>query len=65
MLHRMADCCPFCAGPLVSITFRLEGEDVEMRSCSTCDVRFYRRCGEDVELAGLIGHEPARQPSLR
>jgi hypothetical protein len=61
----MADSCPRCAGPLVSITFRLEGTDVEMRSCSTCDVRFYSREGEEVELTGLIGHEPARQPSLR
>jgi hypothetical protein len=36
-----------------------------MRSCSTCDLRFYSRDGEDVELTRLIGHEPARQPSLR
>ena len=61
----MADSCPLCAGPVVSIVFRLEGADVEMRSCSTCDVRFYSRGGAEVELTGLIGHEPVRQPALR
>jgi hypothetical protein len=49
----------------VSITLALDGHDMEMRSCSRCDTRFWREAGTDVELPDVLGREPARQPSLR
>ena len=57
--------CPACHGPLVSITLPVEGHQLEMRSCSRCDMRFWRESGEDVDLAAVLGRELARQPSLR
>ena len=57
--------CPTCRGPLVSITLPVEGHVMEMRSCSRCDTRFWREAGEDVELAAILGREPAYQPALR
>jgi hypothetical protein len=38
---------------------------MEMRSCSRCDMRFWRDGGHDVELPEVLGREPARQPALR
>jgi len=61
----MSSQCPLCKGPLVSITLPVEGRQLEMRSCSRCDVRFWREAGEDVDLAAVLGREPARQPALR
>jgi hypothetical protein len=59
------DACPRCRGPLVAIEIRLSGNDLLMRSCSKCDVRWWSSAGEDVDLTGVLGHEPARQPALR
>jgi hypothetical protein len=59
------DHCPRCRGPLVAIEIRLSGTDLVMKSCSRCDVRFWSSEGNDLELAGVLGHEPARQPALR
>ena len=36
-----------------------------MRSCSRCDRRFWQADGEDVELIGMLGRVPMRQPALR
>jgi hypothetical protein len=44
---------------------RLDGHDMEMRSCSRCDTRFWLQGGQDVELPDVLGREPARQPALR
>ena len=57
--------CPLCSGPLVCISLPVEGHEMEMRSCSRCDTRFWREAGEDVELADVLGRDLARQPSLR
>jgi hypothetical protein len=50
---------------LVSISLRLDGQEMEMRSCSRCDTRFWQQAGKDVELPDVLGREPARQPALR
>jgi hypothetical protein len=50
---------------LVAIEIRLSGSDLVMKSCSRCDVRYWSREGNELELAGVLGHEPARQPALR
>jgi hypothetical protein len=57
--------CPHCAGPLVTISFNLEGDPLVMRSCSRCDLRFCVRDGDDTDLVDLLGREPLRQPALR
>jgi hypothetical protein len=54
-----------CRGSLVSISLRLEGRSMEMRSCSRCDMRFWQDEDGDVELPDVLGREPARQPALR
>ena len=54
-----------CRGPLVSISLRIEGNEMDMRSCSRCDMRFWQHEGKDVELRDVLGREPARQPALR
>lgn len=46
--------CAGCAKPLVEISLTLDGEPVTMRSCSSCDRRWWHRAGEQVELAGLL-----------
>lgn len=57
--------CPHCHGPLVVIGLRLTESDLVMRSCSRCDRRFWESDGLDIELTGLLGREPLRQPALR
>lgn len=54
-----------CRGPLVSISLRLDGHEMDMRSCSRCDTRFWQAAGEDVALEDVLGRELARQPALR
>ena len=54
-----------CRGPLVSISLRIAAHEMDMRSCSRCDMRFWQTAGEDVELSDVLGREPARQPALR
>ena len=61
----MPPSCPLCHGPLVCITLPVEGHALEMRSCSRCDTRFWKESGSDVDLAEILGREPAYQPALR
>ena len=61
----MLPLCPMCHGPLVCIALPVEGHDLEMRSCSRCDTRFWREADRDVNLADVLGREPAYQPALR
>ena len=46
--------CPRCDRTLVEITIVLEGDDVTMLSCSSCDHRAWRREGEAVDLDGVL-----------
>jgi hypothetical protein len=46
--------CEICGGDLVEIELTVDGSDLVMRSCSTCDTRTWRRDGEDVEFDGVI-----------
>ena len=46
--------CPGCAGSLVEITLSIDGDDVTMRSCSTCDRRSWHRGGLSLPLAGVL-----------
>jgi hypothetical protein len=38
----------------VEIELTVDGSDLVMRSCSTCDTRTWRRDGEAVDLDGVI-----------
>jgi hypothetical protein len=57
--------CPRCHRDLVQITLDLEGRQVEMRSCSSCDQRWWRSDGHDHSITVMLGRVPARQPALR
>lgn len=57
--------CPQCQGPLVAIKLPVEGHDLEMRSCSRCDTRFWQEAGKDIDLSDVLGRDLAYQPALR
>jgi hypothetical protein len=57
--------CPACSNRLVTINMKLVDSELLMRSCSRCDRRFWQVNGEDIELIGVLGREPMRQPALR
>jgi len=57
--------CPVCSGSLVSIALKLTDSELLMQSCSRCDRRFWRSDGDDIEITGVLGREPVRQPALR
>jgi hypothetical protein len=63
--HREVSECPTCKRPLVTITMTLSDIELQMRSCSKCDRRFWQSDGEDIELTGMLGRVPALQPALR
>jgi transcriptional regulator NrdR family protein len=47
--------CPRCRkARLVEITLTVQGASVRMRSCSTCDTRWWDREGEAIDLAGVL-----------
>lgn len=46
--------CEVCDGDLVEIELTVDGRDLVMSSCSTCDTRTWRSEGEEVELDGVI-----------
>lgn len=48
----------------MSIELKLDNELV-MRSCSHCDRRFWEADGRGIDLTGILGREPMRQPALR
>ena len=46
--------CPRCAAHLVEIHLDQAGRAMVMRSCSTCDSRWWRRDGEDVAFSSIL-----------
>jgi hypothetical protein len=54
--------CPLCQGALVEITLTLADKDLAMRSCSTCDRRWWLEDGELVDFDGVVPE--ARRPRI-
>lgn len=46
--------CPRCSSTLAEIRFDQAGRAMVMRSCSTCDSRWWQRDGEDVALPSIL-----------
>ena len=46
--------CPRCSAPLVEISLEQAGQAMVMRSCSTCDTRWWCRDGEHVDLGAVL-----------
>jgi hypothetical protein len=50
----IAPACPRCSSSLVEIRLDQAGRLMVMRSCSTCDTRWWQRDGEDVALRSVL-----------
>ncbi len=46
--------CPRCSSTLVEIHLDQAGRALVMRSCSTCDSRWWQRDGEDVAIGSIL-----------
>ncbi len=46
--------CENCSHEIVEISLIVDGQDLTMRSCSTCDVRSWHHGGDRVELSGVL-----------
>jgi hypothetical protein len=46
--------CPRCSSPLAEIHLDQAGRTMVMRSCSTCDSRWWERDGEQVALGAVL-----------
>lgn len=47
--------CATCSGPLIEISISLQPSGpMSMRSCSTCDTRYWHREGEATTLEGVL-----------
>ncbi len=46
--------CPRCSASLVEIRLDQAGRSMVMRSCSTCDTRWWQRDGEAVALRSVL-----------
>lgn len=46
--------CPACGTMLVEIAITLRGSRVRMRSCSTCDTRWWDADGSGVDLPEVL-----------
>lgn len=46
--------CPRCSSKLVEIRFDQAGQAMVMRSCSTCDSRWWQRDGKDVAFGSIL-----------
>lgn len=54
MATSLVTSCPRCASALVEIRLDQAGQEMVMRSCSTCDTRWWSRDGEDVALGSVL-----------
>lgn len=58
--------CRRCSSPLVEIHLDQAGRTMVMRSCSTCDTRWWQRDGEDVALHSVLDTvATTKRPSAR
>ncbi len=46
--------CPTCVKEVVSIAIVVDGRDLVMHSCQTCDTRTWSLAGESIELATAL-----------
>lgn len=46
--------CPHCKKPIVEIRLRIDDRPVRMRSCSTCEIRWWDSQGEDLDRSDVI-----------
>ncbi len=46
--------CRNCANEIVSIGLLVDGSDLQMFSCATCDTRSWQRAGSDIDLAAAL-----------
>jgi hypothetical protein len=46
--------CPRCSSSLTEIRLEQAGRMMVMRSCSTCDSRWWQRDGQDVDLTAVL-----------
>lgn len=54
--------CGTCSNETVEIAMTIDGAQLLMRSCSTCDSRSWHRDGESVELGGVL-HDISAVPT--
>jgi uncharacterized Zn finger protein (UPF0148 family) len=58
--------CPRCSSSLIEIRIDQAGRAMVMRSCSTCDSRWWQRDGEDVALCAVLETvASAKKPKAR
>jgi hypothetical protein len=58
--------CPRCDASLVEIRLDQAGRMMVMRSCSTCDSRWWQRDGKDVALTAVLDTVAStKKPSAR
>jgi hypothetical protein len=53
--------CPRCRSSLVEINLTLQDTDLVMRSCSSCDGRWWHVDGEVVDLTAVVPNATARR----
>lgn len=46
--------CPLCGNAVVEISIRVRGEQVSMRSCTTCEARWWDRQGEALTIDAVL-----------
>ncbi len=48
--------CPTCTSELVTLTINVDGHDLIMRSCQTCDTRTWALAGSEIDLEDALEH---------
>ncbi|MGQ0616764.1 MAG: hypothetical protein ACT4PW_07190 [Acidimicrobiia bacterium] len=55
--------CPRCSRPLARITVKVRHRDLEMRSCTRCDLRSWFGDDGEMTIADILGRDPVRSRS--
>ncbi len=48
--------CPSCTSELVTLKINVDGNDLVLFSCQTCDTRSWALAGEDIKLDAALEH---------
>ncbi len=48
--------CPTCTSELVTLKINVDGHDLIMLSCQTCDTRTWELAGQDINLEAALEH---------
>ena len=51
-----AEPCITCSSELVQLKINVDGHDLIMNSCTTCDTRSWALAGDDINLAEALEH---------